>query len=117
MVRADELLSINLSELIAKGLTGGIYNFEYYMNRAYAFNRDKGKCRISNEELFPHEIHTHHISPYLSLNEVNKVRNLATIHKDLHPLIHSTADYSHLGTKVWRKIQDFREKLIVHIVT
>lgn len=111
IVRADELLSINLSGLIAKGLTGGIYNFEYYMNRAYAYNRDKGKCRISGKELYPHEVRIHHINPNLPLEQVNKVPNLATMHKDLHPLIHSTADCSHLGTKIWRKIQDFREKL------
>lgn len=117
MVRADELLSIHFSELIAKGLTSGIYNFEYYMNRAYAFNRDKGKCRISRTELFPYDVHIHHINPNLPVDQVNKVSNLATIHKDLHPLIHSTEDCSHLGTKVWRKIQDFREKLTVSIVT
>lgn len=110
-IRADELLSINLSELIAKGLTGGIFNFEYYMNRAYAYNRDRGKCRISGKELFPFEVRIHHINPSLSLLQVNKVSNLATIDKDLYPLIHSTADYSHLGIKVWRKIRDFRDKL------
>lgn len=111
MARADELLSINFSELISKGLTNGIYNFEYYMNRAYAYNRDKGKCRISGKELSPHEVHIHHINPNLPLEKINKVSNLATIHKDLHPLIHSIADYSHLDTKIWRKIQSFREKL------
>jgi len=41
MVRADELLSSDFSNLIAQGLTGNLYNFEYFMNRAYAFNRDK----------------------------------------------------------------------------
>lgn len=117
MARVDELLSINFSELIAKGLTGGIYNFEYYMNRAYAYNRDKGMCRISRRELFSHEVHIHHINPNLPLEQVNKVPNIATIHKNIHPLIHSTADYSHLGTKVWRKIRDFREKLTVNSIT
>jgi RNA-directed DNA polymerase len=115
--RADELLSINLSELIAKGLTDGIYNFEYYLNRAYAYNRDKGKCRISRKELSPYEVHIHHINPNLPLGKVNKVSNLATVHKDLHLLIHSTSDHSHLGTKVWRKIRDFREKLTGNTIT
>ena len=27
----------------------GIYNFEYYMNREYAYSRDKGKCRLCGE--------------------------------------------------------------------
>ena len=53
MVRADELLSEDFSNLIAQGLTGNLYNFEYFMNRAYAFNRDKGRCRISGKELNP----------------------------------------------------------------
>ena len=26
-------------------LTKTVYNFEYFMNREYAYNRDKGKCK------------------------------------------------------------------------
>jgi hypothetical protein len=78
----------------------------------YAYNRDKGKCKISRKELFPHDVHIHHINPDLPLDKVNKVPNLATVHRNLHQLIHNTEDYSHLEAKVWRKIQDFRNKLI-----
>ena len=109
--RADELVSISLSALIAKGLTEDIYNFEYFMNRAYAFHRDRGRCRISGKKLFPMLVHIHHINPALPIDKVNKVSNLATIHKEYHMKIHSTRDFSHLGAKIWRKIQYFREKL------
>ena len=91
-VRADELLSVSFSNLIAQGLTGNLYNFEYFMNRAYAFNRDKGKCRISGKNLRSNEVHIHHINPNLPLNKVNKVSNLATVHKEFHYLIHSQTD-------------------------
>lgn len=38
------------------------YNFEYFMNREYAYNRDKGKCKCCGKEL-SEEVpkHCHHI--------------------------------------------------------
>ena len=114
MVRADELLSISFSNLIAQETAGKLYNFEYFMNRAYAFNRDKGKCRVSERELLPHEVHIHRINPNLPINKVNKVSNMATVHKDFHYLIHSQSDYSHLSVKIRNKIQGFRDKLVMN---
>jgi len=61
LARADELLTLHLSKIIALGLADKIYNFEYFMNRAYAFNRDKGKCRICGQEVENHNVHIHHI--------------------------------------------------------
>ena len=29
-----------------------VFNFEYFMNREYAYNRDKGKCKCCKEPLF-----------------------------------------------------------------
>ena len=72
-VRADELLSLNWSKIIKIGHKEKLYNFEYFMNRAYAFNRDKGKCRVCKEELRNDNIHIHHINPKLPLEEVNRV--------------------------------------------
>jgi predicted MarR family transcription regulator len=117
MVRADELLSEDFSNLIAQGLTGNLYNFEYFMNRAYAFNRDKGRCRISGKELSPHDINIHHINPNLLLDKVNKVSNLATVHKDFHYLIHNQTDCSHLNVKIRNKVQGFRNKLVTNTTT
>ena len=109
-IRADDILSLEFSELISKGLTEKKYNFEYFMNRAYAFNRDKAKCRVCRQNIY-FNLHTHHINPYLELNLLNKVPNLASTHKHCHNMIHNNQDYSNLDKKTWNKITGFREKL------
>lgn len=120
LLRMDDFLSLHLSELIAtKQLAKGTlskYNFEYFMNRAYAFNRDRGKCRACSEDIWsPKDVHIHHVRPYLPLNKVNRVDQLATMHKLCHERVHSPNDFSHLyDKKSWKKILDFREKLINH---
>lgn len=110
-VRADELLSLHTSKLIAEGKKGRLYNFEFYLNRAYVFNRDRGKCKICRDDLHNYDVHIHHIHPLFPLNEVNRVKNLACMHEDCHRMIHSNADYSYLNATVWKRIKDFREKL------
>ncbi|SCW68740.1 HNH endonuclease, partial [Paenibacillus tianmuensis] len=109
--RADELLSLHLSKIISKGATDKKYNFEYFLNRAYAFNPDKGKCRVCDEELKPFNLHIHHIDPHLPQASVNRVNNLAAVHEHCHRQIHSREDYASLGKKIWKKIIAFREKL------
>lgn len=109
--RADEILNLHQSEMMGAQVVIPIYNFEYYLNRAYTFNRDRGKCKVCSQEVLPENLHIHHISPKLSLTEVNKVKNLATVHKHCHNAIHSKGDYSQLGAKPWSKIKRFREKL------
>jgi len=111
LARADELLTLHLSKIIALGLTNKIYNFEYFMNRAYAFNRDKGKCRICGKEVKSYNVHIHHINPKLPMNEINKVPNLATLHENCHRLIHSNDNPEGLGKKIQNKLLYFREKL------
>lgn len=111
-IRADELLTMSLSEIIGRRLTKGkIYNFEYYLNRPYAFNRDKGKCRICGEKLWAEIVHIHHIAPNLPLNLVNRVPNLASTCKTCHCRIHDNKDYSFLDKKTWNQILNFRKKL------
>jgi group II intron reverse transcriptase/maturase len=110
-VRADELLTLSLSEIIARRPTGQMYNFEYYLNRPYAFNRDKGKCKVCGEILWSGSVHTHHIDPKLPLYLVNRVSNLASTCKTCHGRIHDKKDYSFLDKKTWIHIQNFREKL------
>jgi len=110
--RDDITMSLTLSELIAKGLTDPKYNFEYLMNRAYAFNRDKEKCKVCGYPIAGHELETHHINPNLPLNQVNKVTNLASTHRWCHKLIHSNIDVSSLvEKKTYQKILKFRERL------
>lgn len=111
LARDDITMSLTLSELIAKGMTHPRYNFEYLMNRAYAFNRDKGKCKVCNEPIAGYELETHHINPNLPLNEVNKVPNLASTHQSCHDLIHSDKDVSHMVKKTQTKILKLRKRL------
>lgn len=109
--RADELLTLHLSKLISTGRTGKRYNFEYFLNRAYVYNRDKGKCRVCGFEVQPQNLHIHHVHPMLPLENVNRVPFLATVHEGCHKYIHSSDDFSHLGQKIWKKILSFREKV------
>jgi RNA-directed DNA polymerase len=111
LVRADELLSLHRSTMIGKGLNKKLYNFEYYLNRAYAFNRDKGKCRVCGDYVTESNVHIHHVRPYLLLNEVNRVSNLATVHISCHKLIHAKVLNEMLTGKVKQKVLDFRDKL------
>lgn len=111
LIRADELLSHNLSLVIAKGTSNPIYNFEYFLNRAYCFNRDRGKCKVCGEQVESHNVEIHHINPKLPLEQVNKVAQLATMHVNCHKVIHNNAGYSDRGNKVWKKILKFREML------
>ncbi len=110
-IRADELLTTALAEKIARRLTSPKYNFEYYLNRPYAFNRDKGKCRICGTELNSKNVHTHHINPRLSLSRVNRVVNLLSVCTTCHHRIHSTKECLYLETKIQEKLRIYREKL------
>jgi group II intron reverse transcriptase/maturase len=103
--------------LLAKTKSGSKYNFEYFLNRAYAYNRDKGKCRICKKDVLPNEIHTHHKKPSLPLDKVNKVAELVTTHSkchiDLHNLTLCEEKLGHLGynqTAV-NQILKFRKEL------
>lgn len=112
-IRADELLSASMSRFIKSKMYGNprtLYNFEYFLNRPYAYNRDKGKCRVCGEPLKA-DIHIHHINPSLPLNLVNRVINLASMHSDCHSLVHSNKPTEHLGSKISKKISTFRGKL------
>jgi len=90
---------------------GRKYNFEYFLNRAYAVNRDKGKCRICGLPIPFDLLEVHHIKNKLPLDKINKVNNLASLHRQCHEKIDDGNDYSHLDAKQWAKIQRFREKL------
>jgi group II intron reverse transcriptase/maturase len=95
-----------------------LYNFEFFLNRAYAFNRDKGKCRICEEDIAPYEIETHHANPELPAEQVNRVTNLVSLHNkchdDLHNLTLNEEKLLSLGykQKQIKKILSFREKLV-----
>jgi len=111
MARADEILSLHFSRTISKSTTEKKYNFEFFLNRGYAFNRDKGKCRICGDEVDSDNLYIHHIKPSLPLETVNRVNNLATLHDDCHEMICSEARNFSIEKKIWNKVLKFREKL------
>jgi group II intron reverse transcriptase/maturase len=88
-----------------------IYNFEYYMNREYAFNRDKGVCRCCRANLNPGHYHCHHINPSLPITQINKVSNLAWVCEDCHGAIHGKGMPSYATGKIRSKIESFQNKL------
>ncbi|KUO72331.1 MAG: group II intron reverse transcriptase/maturase [Desulfosporosinus sp. BRH_c37] len=110
--RLEDILTEKTSMLIANGMTDKSYNFEYYMNRAYALNRDNVKCRCCGKWLYTGIVCTHRINPYLPINKVNKVSNLASMDKDCFEVVNvAKASISHLEPETRRKIENFRKRL------
>ena len=84
------------------------------MNKAYALNRDKLKCRICGKWLIDHAPYTHRINPNLPLEKVNRVNNLITVHKHCYDAINtSSTDINNYEKDAQRKILSYREKLVV----
>lgn len=95
----------------AKG-KGWKYNFEYFMNREYAFNRDKGKCKCCGK-YFSEEVpkHCHHVDNKLTIERINKVSNLAWLCESCHRMVHNSPIPYGTDNKTVKKIQKYREKL------
>ena len=109
--RLDEL-SIGPDNTLILGRADPKNNFEYYMNRAYALNRDRLKCRICGAWLIDKYPCTQRINPYLPLKDVNRVNNLMSLDKACYRLVNNPhADYSHMPPKAQRKIKELRKKL------
>jgi hypothetical protein len=85
-------------------------NFEYHMNRPYAYNRDKGKCRICGIYPSRRNIKIHHITKKLSMNEINKVKNLMTVCKYCYNRIHSKKKID-CDSEINKKILKYREMM------
>ena len=110
--RLDEAFSDKAVQA-ASGKWARLNNFEFVMNRAYALNRDKLKCRVCGGWLIRHVPHTHRINPNLPLNKVNRVNNLVSVHKQCFDAIHTLGmDISGFDKKAQKKILGYREKLI-----
>lgn len=105
--------SINTSEDLRMAVYAeNKMNFEYFMNREYAFNRDKGKCRCCKISLYENPTaNCHHIDNKLPIDKINKVNNLAWVCRSCHLMIHGSEIPESLDTKVVKKIEKFREKL------
>ena len=70
--RLDELYSPNIANSIVYGRDKGINNFEFIMNRAYALNRDKVRCKVCGGWLIDSKPWTHRINPNLPISKINK---------------------------------------------
>lgn len=105
--------SINTPEDIALSVYGkGKYNFEYFMNREYAYNRDKGKCKCCGRA-FSEVVtkHCHHVNNKLPIERINKVPNLAWLCESCHRMVHNSPIPSGMDAKTVRKIENYRKKL------
>ena len=88
-------------------------NFEYYMNREYAYNRDKGRCKICGCNLKAENRHCHRIIPSLPANKINKVPNLVWVCYNCDESIHSEEIPDSFDKKKTGRINKYREKLIM----
>ncbi|WP_157863020.1 HNH endonuclease [Desulfofarcimen acetoxidans] len=87
------------------------YNFEYFLNRGYVLNRDRGNCKICGVKLNGITIEFHHINERLPLKLINRVPNLASVCKTCHELVHSNEIKLNLSKPILRKLNRMREKL------
>ena len=111
--RLDEVYSDRAANIAITGKWGKLNNFEFFMNRSYALNRDRVKCRVCGGWLIGCTPYVHRINPNLPLNKVNKVNNLVSVHKKCLDAINNLkTDISEFDAKAQRKIIGYREKLV-----
>ncbi len=111
--RLDEMYSEKSARATRYGQWGKLNNFEFIMNRAYALNRDKLKCRVCGGWLISSTPWTHRVNPNLPLNKVNRVNNLISLHKKcLDAVNNPNYDISEFDAKAQKKIIGYREKLV-----
>lgn len=90
----------------------GRMNFEYYMNREYAYSRDKGKCKCCGNAFSPVlQKHCHHVKNKLPLDRINKVPNLVWLCEPCHRMVHNSPIPPELDAKTVGKIMKYRERL------
>ena len=111
--RLDEMYSEKSARATRYGQWGKLNNFEFIMNRAYALNRDKLKCRVCGGWLISSAPWTHRVNPNLPLNKVNRVNNLISLHKKCLDAVNNlNYDISEFDAKAQKKIIGYREKLV-----
>ena len=111
--RLDEMYPDKAARAVSHGKWGKLNNFEFIMNRAYALNRDKVKCRVCGGWLISATPWAHRINPNLPLNKVNRVNNLISLHKKCFFAVNDPAqDISQFDVKAQKKIIGYREKLV-----
>jgi RNA-directed DNA polymerase len=101
----------DINTLVHSNHKSNIYNFEYFMSREYAYNRDKGKCRICKRPLTAEGRHCHHVSRNLDISQINRVSNLAWMHDSCHQMVHGKRNYENLPKTISEKVEEFKKKL------
>lgn len=110
--RLDELYSPALEKEVIHNPKNCLDNFEFIMNRPYALNRDRLKCRICGGWLIELTPWCHRINPNLPINKVNKVNNLISVHRDCYFAINNqNFDLSNFDKTSINKIMSYRKKL------
>ena len=86
-----------------------VFNFEYFMNREYAYNRDKGKCKCCKKPLFlDDKKFCYHIKKGLPLEKVNKVQNLIWLCNYCYRMVNNGPIPPNVDEKVLKKIQKYK---------
>lgn len=86
-----------------------VFNFEYFMNREYAYNRDKGKCKCCKKPLFlDDKKFCYHVKGELPLEKVNKVQNLIWLCNDCYRMVNNGPIPPDIDEKVLKKIQKYK---------
>ena len=100
------------SDIAISAYAKGRMNFEYYMNREYAYSRDKGKCKCCGNAFSPMlQKNCHHVKNKLPLDRINKVPNLVWLCEPCHRMVHNSPIPPELNAKTVGKIMKYREKL------
>lgn len=88
-----------------------IFNFEYFMNREYAYNRDIGKCKCCKKPLFlDNKKFCYHINKGLPPDKVNKVQNLIWLCNDCYRMVNNGPIPLNTDDKVVKKVLKYRQK-------
>ena len=112
--RLDEMYPDKTARATSYGQKGKFNNFEFIMNRAYALNRDKLKCKVCGGWLISATPWAHRINPNLPLDKVNRVNNLVSLHKKCFIAVNNPSqDISQFDGKAQKKIIGYREKLVL----
>ena len=87
-------------------------NFEYFINRGYALNRDKCRCKVCATQLLRGNLHTHHKNPFLPIDQINKVGNLASLCTRCHSFVHNDKPNPFgIRTKPHKKLEAYRNEV------
>ena len=111
--RLDKMYPDKTARAASYGQREKLNNFKFIMNRAYALNRDKLRCRVCGGWLISATPWVRRINSNLPLDKVNRVNNLVLLHKKCFMAVNDP-DYNlnEFDEKAQKKIIGYREKLV-----